>query len=338
MLDLESARLHGGLMLEVRYRNGVELPEHALWLDPHEAKPLAFVSHAHADHLARHQEVILTPETAILMRARLGGKRLMHPVRYGESLERNGLRLTLLSAGHISGSAQIYIESDRGSLLYTGDFKLRAGLSTEACQWMGAETLIMETTFGLPKYTLPPTEETLAAIVMFCRETLDAGSTPVLFAYSLGKAQEICWVLLKNGLIPVLPPAAYRMTSLCSELNPGFPQGFLPLSQPRPSNGVLVMPRGRKTWAALREVHPRRTAVLTGWALDSNAKYRYQCDAAFPLSDHADYPDLLRYVELVKPKRVLTLHGFASAFAADLRARGMEAWALSENDQLHLSL
>src|SRR6185312_13292926 len=74
------------------------------------------------------------------------------------------------------------------------------------------------------------------------------------------------------------------------------------------------------------------------WALDPGATYRYQCDAAFPLSDHADYTDLVRYVELVQPKRVLTLHGFAGAFAADLRERGFEAWALSEENQLELSL
>src|SRR4029078_12158442 len=82
----------------------------------------------------------------------------------------------------------------------------------------------------------------------------------------------------------------------------------------------------------------RRTAVLTGWALDPGATYRYQVDAAFPLTDHADYPDLLRYVELVNPQRVLTLHGFAAAFARDLRARGVEAWALSETNQLELTL
>ena len=78
--------------------------------------------------------------------------------------------------------------------------------------------------------------------------------------------------------------------------------------------------------------------MLTGWALDPGATYRYQCDAAFPLTDHADYPDLLRYVELVQPKRVLTLHGFAAEFAGDLRDRGVEAWALTEANQLELRL
>ena len=48
--------------------------------------------------------------------------------------------------------------------------------------------------------------------------------------------------------------------------------------------------------------------------------------------------DLLRYVELVQPKRVLTLHGFAAEFARDLRDRGIEAWALSEQNQMELTL
>src|SRR5207245_1464409 len=67
--------------------------------------------------------------------------------------------------------------------------------------------------------------------------------------------------------------------------------------------------------------------------------YRYQVDAVFPLSDHADYDDLIRYVDLVRPKRVLTLHGFAAEFARDLREKiGVEAWALSEENQMELTL
>ena len=46
----------------------------------------------------------------------------------------------------------------------------------------------------------------------------------------------------------------------------------------------------------------------------------------------------MRYVDLVKPERVLTLHGFAAEFARDLRDRGIEAWALSEENQMELTL
>ena len=88
----------------------------------------------------------------------------------------------------------------------------------------------------------------------------------------------------------------------------------------------------------LEKIPRKRVAMISGWAVDPNAIYRYQVDAAFPLSDHADYNDLLRYVELVQPQRVFTLHGFAAEFARDLRERGIEAWALSEENQMEFTL
>src|SRR5439155_25430141 len=101
------------------------------------------------------------------------------------------VQITLIPAGHILGSAQFFLESDAASLLYTGDFKLRAGLSAEPAEWRHADTLIMETTYGLPRYRFPPTAEVIEAMVAFCREALDEGAVPILFGYSLGKAQEI---------------------------------------------------------------------------------------------------------------------------------------------------
>src|SRR3954470_1956483 len=88
----------------------------------------------------------------------------------------------------------------------------------------------------------------------------------------------------------------------------------------------------------IEKIPRKRVALISGWAVDADTVFRYQVDAAFPLSDHADYDDLLRYVELVQPRRVLTLHGFAAEFARDLRERGIEAWALSAQDQMELTL
>ena len=325
-------------MLEVRYRKGVELPGLGLWLDPGHRQALAFVSHAHSDHVGAHAEVLLTGATAALMRARLGGRRIERTPVYGEPVEVGGAIARLLPAGHITGSAQIHLETGSGSLLYTGDFKLRASRSAEACQWRRADTLVMETTFGLPKYVLPSSREVEAGVVGFCQESLAEGRVPVLLAYSLGKAQEAVWMLLENGLVPMLHPATYKMTEICRALVPGFPAGYVEWNPDETAGRVLLLPPGRTARRVLEKTGPVRTAVLTGWAMDPGARFRYGCDAAFAWSDHADYPDLLRYVELVQPRRVLTLHGFAAAFATDLRSRGVEAWALSEENQLQLPL
>ena len=325
-------------MISIRYQRGLELPAHSLWLDPARARPFAFVSHAHSDHIAAHAEVIATPGTSRLMQARIGGRRREHLLEFGERRAFGDFAITLLPAGHICGSAQSFIESAAGTLLYTGDFKLRPGLSAEPAAWRHADTLIMETTFGLPKYRMPPTAEVLAQIIGFCHATIADGAVPVLFAYSLGKAQEAVCALLAAGLVPMLHDAVFKMTELHRALLPNFPTGYLRFSAREATGKVVICPPHAKPAALLDRLPKRRTAVLTGWALDPRAIYRYRCDAAFPLTDHADYPDLLRYVELVQPRRVLTLHGFAADFAADLRDRGIEAWALSEDDQLELHL
>lgn len=272
------------------------------------------------------------------MRERLGGERVEHVLEFGAPAAVRGLNVTLLPAGHIFGSAQLFLESDAESLLYTGDFKLRQGLSAELAEWRQADTLIMETTYGLPRYVMPPTEQTLARMVEFCEEALDEGAVPVLLGYSLGKAQEILCALVAAGLAPMLHGAVWRLTEIYRALRPGFPCGYVRYAAGEVAGKVLVCPPSAIRTRMITQIKQRRVAVLTGWALDPGAIYRYQCDAAFPLTDHADYPDLLRYVELVQPKRVLTLHGFAAEFARDLRERGIEAWALSEDNQLELTL
>lgn len=324
-------------MIEVHFQRGIQLRGNGLWLDPKDATPFAFVSHAHSDHLANHREIIASTATARLMQARMPAKRAENILPFGVPCEVRGMQITLLPAGHILGSAQIHLQSHQGSLLYTGDFKLRPSISAEATQWKAADTLIMETTFGLPRYCLPPTDSTLAEMVGFCRETLEMGAVPVLFAYSLGKSQEILCALLQGGLTPMLHSSAFRMTELYRELAPGFPSGYEAYCESQVTGKVLICPPSARKTRMIQSLQHKRTAVLTGWALDPGAIYRYQVDAAFALSDHADYPDLLRYVELVSPRRVYTVHGFATAFAQDLRARGIEAWALGQANQLELA-
>src|ERR1043166_1797067 len=324
-------------VIEVRYERGVYLPNQDIWLDPWDAKPFAFVSHAHSDHIAPHEEIIVSERTARLMQARMPGERREHVLNFGEKQTIRGLDITLIPAGHIFGSAQFFLETKDGSLLYTGDFKLRPGRSAEPAEWRQAQTLIMETTFGLPRYRFPPTEQIVAQIVAFCRDALEGGAVPVLLGYSLGKAQEILCALSDAGLKPMLHGSVHQMTRIYEQFGQSFCE-YERYNANEVAGKVLICPPSVNRSRMLEKIKEKCVAMISGWAVDPNAIYRYQVDAAFPLSDHADYTDLLRYVELVKPERVLTLHGFAAEFARDLRDRGIEAWALSEENQMELGL
>ena len=324
-------------MIEVRYERGVYLPKQDLWLDPWDAKPFAFVSHAHSDHIAPHEEIILSERTSRLLQHRMPGHRTEHVLPFGEKGTVDGLDLMLLPAGHIFGSAQCFLFAGDETLLYTGDFKLRPGKSAERAQWRHADTLIMETTFGLPRYRFPPTEQVIDQIVAFCRETIEAAQVPVLLGYSLGKAQEILCSLDGAGLTPMLHGSVYRMTRIYEQFGQSF-CNYVRYNANEVAGKVLICPPSTNRSQMLEKIPHRRVAMISGWAVDPNAIYRYGVDAAFPLSDHADYDDLIRYVGLVRPRRVFTLHGFAAEFASDLRMRGVEAWALSEENQMELDL
>src|SRR6266404_3812991 len=135
----------------------------------------------------------------------------------------------------------------------------------------------------------------------------------------------------------MLHGSAYQMTCIYEQLDQSFCK-YVRYNAKDVEGKVLICPPSANRSRMLEKIPRKRVAMISGWAVDPNAIYRYQVDAAFPLSDHADYDDLLRYVELVGPRRVFTLHGFAASFARALRERGIEAWALSEENQMEFTL
>lgn len=326
-------------------QGGIYLPQVDLWMDPKRPQRRALITHAHYDHAAKHQEILASPATAKLLIARLGKSTRCRVLPFKKPFPLGGgASLTLLPAGHILGSAMAWVERSDGknktSLLYTGDFKLRKGLSSEACFPKRADVLVMETTFGKPHYLFPPTRQVMEEIVDFCRENLGAGKIPILLGYSLGKSQEIQRKLQEAGLPILVHHAVMRMNQIYRKAGVKLPEaGRLgSMSASQLAGHVLIVPPQMARSKALRELPNRCIAVMTGWALDRGAIYRYGCDRAFPLSDHADYAELHEMVKKVRPKEVRTVHGFTNEFAMDLQAKGLNAWALSGPTQMVLPL
>ena len=322
---------------------GIYLPQVDLWMDPQRPQKRALVSHAHFDHLAPHGEILASPPTARLLKARTPKGTKIREIPFGKTFPLgDGAVLKLTPAGHILGSAMAWIERarpGRTSLLYTGDFKLREGGSSESCHPMKADVLVMETTYGLPRYQFPPAPQVMRDILAFCRGAVEDGEVPVLLGYSLGKSQELLAGLQKAGLPILLHPSVHRMTEIYRELGVKFPETQIWKKSGRKAEKVVVIfPPQAAHSAQLRGIAHRRVAAVTGWALAPGAKYRLGCEVAFPLSDHADHRELKEMVKKVAPKEIRTLHGFAAEFAAELREEGWNAWPVEGDTQLSLKI
>jgi DNA ligase-1 len=324
-------------VIEVICQKGLYLPELDLWLDPRSPKPRAFISHAHADHVARHHSCLCSDVTAKLIRDRfrISAERINSHAFHSPIIE-HGFRIELLPAGHIAGSAMIHITrlSDQASLLYTGDFKNRPSRTAESIVFAQADTLIMETTFGLPRHRFPEGSEVENEILSFVRESFDQNKTPVLLGYSLGKSQEALALMHEHQIPTLMHPAAASMTRSCIAAGtPHLPEP-IEFDGHAPAGHVLIAPPHVMRSKKLLGLKSKRTAMLTGWALQTSAKFRYGVDEVIPFSDHADHPGLMHCVESVPPQRVITIHGYTREFAAELRSNGIDAWSASGNDQL----
>jgi Cft2 family RNA processing exonuclease len=315
------------------YDGGLKLTRIDLAIDFRRRQPRGFVSHAHFDHLARHELAFCTPATGALYRLRLG-QRPVQEMPYATPLEWEGLVLTTLPAGHCLGSAMLLAEHDGCRLLYTGDFKLRPSATAGAAELPHADVLILECTYGDPRYRFIPRAQAAEQLVAGCQAALRRGATPVVQAYPLGKAQEVTHILTAAGLGVLQHALIYEISCVYEEFGVGLGP-FAPYEGRPLENHALIIPPGPKAAASLRGVKKRVTFAVTGWASDAGTARRWNADRAIVLSDHADFEELLEAVGRVRPRQVFCTHG-PETFAEHLREAGYDAHYLGRQSQLRL--
>ena len=320
------------------HRGGLRVADSALHLDATRRTECAFVSHAHGDHIARHDRTIATAATLALMCHRLGTRRIgaeQLPASLRTPFGLGELTLELIPPATCWARRNSRVTRDGLTLGYTGDLCTEPTEAAEPAQVMPCDVLLMESTFGLPRYVFPPKAQVLAEVRAFVDSALSDGATPVLLGYALGKAQEILKYLGDRGYACRAHPVVHAVNRVYQES--GIPlAGVQALGPEGPGPGeVVVCPPHLARSAAMRGVKRSRTAMLSGWAIDRTHLFR-GVDAAFPLSYHADFPSLLAYARATGARRVFTVHGYADAFAAALRREGLRAEPLREQQQLEL--
>jgi Cft2 family RNA processing exonuclease len=307
------------------FDRGLKLTKADLAVDFRRRQPRAFVSHAHADHMARHEYALCTPATAALYRHRFG-QRPTRDMPYRQPLEWGGLRLTTYPAGHCLGSAMLLAEDGQQSLLYTGDFKLGPSATAERAELPRADILVIESTYGHPQYRHPPREAALDQLFTLVREAIQQGATPVVEAYVLGKSQEVTRLLTGAG-IPVLQhPKVFEVSQVYRACGIDLGDCHRYAGQPLPGHAVVVPPRMHRA-GRLPGLRRTVTFAVTGWATHERTRWRLGVDHAIALSDHADYDELFEAVERVSPRVIYCTHG-PESFVECLRSKGHNAHPL----------
>jgi putative mRNA 3-end processing factor len=285
-----------------------------------------FISHAHTDHLAaaKSSNMVLASEQTIQLIEHARNIKIT-------SNRANSGKFELIEAGHMLGSRQLLMDDAVSGkrITYTGDFQLVGSKTSMPIDVRSTDVLIMDSTYESPKIMFENKYDVETLIQDWTNKMLGKGI--VLFsAYAMGKAQELIAVLNEAGIKPVVSKKISKVSAVykdygikldyCSayDENSGYGEiikgNFVGITEARDINMLK---------ACLHFAHNKNvfTAMATGFA----KIFRFNTDVQFPLSDHADFRQSVRYIEDTGAREILTYGPNASAFARNLGEEGYNA-------------
>jgi putative mRNA 3-end processing factor len=302
-------------------------------IDPWRRVGRALVTHAHSDHARPGMGAYLAAASGTgVLRERVGGGAVIEGIPFGERRRMGDVTVSFHPAGHLLGSAQIQVERGGEVWVVTGDYKTAADPSCEAFEPVACDTLVTESTFGLPVYRWPDSAEVFASIHDWWAENRAAGRTSILFAYALGKAQRVlCGLDSSAGPIGV-HGAVERMLPHYREAGRPIPPVVKAGAETRAllkGGGLVVAPGSAQNTPWVRRFAPYSLGFASGWMQVRGKRRRRALDRGFVLSDHADWSGILATVRESGARRVGVTHGYAGALVRWLREEeGLDAWEL----------
>lgn len=315
----------------LNYCNGLHLA-----IDPtgKNAAKNAVITHAHSDHFfasGAEKNYFLSKQTLALAGERLSsGKK--NALGFKQELELEGVKIRLHSSGHILGAAQVEIEAEK-KVVVTSDFKLQDSILFKGAEVLKSDVLVIESTFGQPYYSFPEREKLYGEISSWARKRIAEKKLVVFGGHAVGKAQELTRIASEYcGQLPIVHEKIFQYNKVYEEQGVKL-GGYEKLNHNLKQASILIMPQTLLNQELLQAISLSSGKKVSA-AIATGQPFWNPCfEKCFPLSDHADFEQLLHYVQESEPKTVYTQHGFAREFARHLRRKGFNALELKEKGQ-----
>ncbi len=261
------------------------------------------------------------------------GEQHYHAYEYGQRFALGDAVVSLHPAGHVLGSAQVRVECDGQVWVASGDYKRQPDPTCAPFEVVPCNTFITEATFGLPIYRWPGTPDVARDILAWRDHCAREGDAAVLLCYALGKAQR---VLAELGALTDQP--AHVHGAIAAGVEVYRSQGIAMLETRLVADAakgadfagqLIFAPPSAAGSPWLRRFKRAQLGFASGWMRVRGNRRRRSYDRGFVISDHADWPDLLRTIVATGATRVIATHGNTDALIRVLNERGIAAEAFS---------
>jgi putative mRNA 3-end processing factor len=249
-------------------------------------------------------------------------------VEWEETVFMNGVKVSFHPAGHMIGSSQIRVEYNGEVWVFSGDYKVEDDGISGKFEPVKCHVFITESTFGLPIYNWKPQPEIFQDIQDWICRNKEQEKTSVLIAYSLGKAQRLlpCVTTVTNKIF--VHGAIWNAHQALLRSGIALPDVHLvsdEFSKKDYPGNVVIAPSGTESSPWIKRFGNYSIGVCSGWMQVRGNVRRYNADAGFALSDHADWKGLLQAVKATGAQKVYATHGFQASFSRYLNEIGIEA-------------
>ncbi|MBL7920066.1 MAG: ligase-associated DNA damage response exonuclease [Bacteroidia bacterium] len=298
--------------------NGIYCRQADVYIDPWKPVNKAIITHAHSDHARTGNKYYLAHKNSeSILRYRLGNI-VLQTLNYYETININGVTISLHPAGHVIGSAQVRLEYKGEIWVVSGDYKVKNDGYTIPFEPVKCQHFITESTFGLPIYNFPQAEEVNLQLNNWVEENAARGLNSVIIGYALGKAQRIL-TGLKTDQPVLLHSTIYNTNEALGFDNSRYIK-FTPEFKKETLNPGIVVATGSVVGSPwLRRFDPYKLAFCSGWMQLRGARRRRNADKGFVMSDHADWNGLNEAVLATSAENIYVTHGYKSVYSKWLR-------------------
>ncbi len=313
--------------------NGLYCAAGDFYIDPHRAVARAVITHGHADHArAGHEHVLATPETIKIMQTRLGEAAAgrFQGEAYGSRLSLAGCTVQLVPAGHIIGSAQVVIDHAASRVVVSGDYKRTPDPTCQPFEVVHCDLFVTEATFGLPVFRHEDCGREIGRLLT----SLDLASerTHLVGVYSLGKCQRMIMLLRAAGFDrPIFLHGALK--AMCDlYVGLGIDLGDLRMvgeADHSLAGEIVLCPPSALADRWSRRMADPLVVLASGWMRVRARARQRGVELPLVISDHADWPELIRTIEETGAREVWVTHGREEALVRQLELMGIKARALA---------
>ncbi|EQD78549.1 mRNA 3'-end processing factor [mine drainage metagenome] len=266
----------------------------------------------------------------------------MNTVKYGETIEKEGFKITPQSAGHIPGSTMWRFENS-SSIMVTGDLYTSDSLLLKGAQPQKCDTLIIESTYAGKNHV--DREAVRKNLREAIKNIVEGGGKVILPSFAMGRTQELImsiadlpYNIATDGMGNLITNI-YVHTPGYLRSEKGFRKALSNINEIRGrnmreaaiENDIIISTSGMLDGGpALGYIErlmndPKSAIFMTGYQVEgtngrqlmengtlniAGAQVRPKMKVEFfDMSAHAGHDDLVSFIKSCSPERIIFCHG-----------------------------